>query len=139
MDDSTIKGNITHERERTGMSQSRLADKLGMDRNTYRNLEKGGTRILNTHLEKIAQELGVSKEKLLLGYEPIEPERGSALDDYIASSEERYGRMVESYDEKVERLENENASLREFVEHLKSQIRDKDMIIAFLKRNKNQA
>ena len=139
MDDSTIKENITQEREKSGISQSRMADRLGMDRNTYHNLEKGGTRILNSHLGEIAKELGVSKERLLLGYEPIAPEHGSVLNDYIASSEERYGQMVVSYDEKIKTMEKELESLRELVESLKAQVRDKDMIISFLKRTNEDA
>lgn len=132
MNDRTIKGNIQIEREKSGISQTALADKLGMDRNSYRNLEQGGTRILNSHFEALAQELGVSKEKLLLGFDPVNPNDSTVLEDYRESYQSKYDTMVEGFEDRIERLEREIADLRDLVAALKAQVKDKDTIISFL-------
>ncbi|MBR1872889.1 MAG: helix-turn-helix transcriptional regulator [Bacteroidales bacterium] len=137
MDDSSIKSNISSERESKGITQAELADMLGIDRNTYRSLEKGGTRILNSHLDRLAEVLGVTKEKLVLGYEPLGPEENKKLGDYHDLWQKRYEGLHETYTEEIARLKNEISHLREMNELLKTQIADKQDLINFLKKGGN--
>ena len=134
MDETSIKENIGRERERLGLSQTEMAVRLGMDRNSYRNLEKGPTRIINSNMDKLSDILGVSKERLVLGYEPIDQEH-SALHDY----QERYlgekQKMVEEYENRIRLLEMQLNHLNEKLEDLKQTLEAKDSFLQFaLKR-----
>jgi len=134
MDDQSIKENIAAQRAISGISQIEMAEKLGMDRNNYRGIEKGATKILNSHLVAIADILGVSTEKLVLGYEPMGPAERGILADYQATSQTRYDNMARLYEERIERLQKEVGDLRAMNERLKSQIDDKELIIELLKK-----
>jgi len=133
MDEKTIKVNIQEERKKSGISQTAMANKLGMDRNTYHNIEKGSTRILNCHIRDIAAELGMTTERLLLGYDPLDPGKSPVLDDYRESYQSKYDDMVSTYEKKLQHQAKEIADLRDLVESLKGQVRDKETIISFLR------
>ena len=70
MDNASIKSNIEKFRKASGISQSEMAERLGLSRTAYRNIEKGKTRLLSDILKRIAEELGKTTEELMLGYEP---------------------------------------------------------------------
>ena len=59
MTDEDIKRSIRLKREELGMTQKELAERLGIDRNTVRSLETGGTRMLNAHLYSIVEIFGM--------------------------------------------------------------------------------
>lgn len=134
MDDNSIKEIIALLREKKGLSQTELANRIGIDRNTYRNLEKGDTRILSPHIEAIAKELGTTTEHLLLGTD-LEEERKLSLNDIDARETELVSIVRNMYSEKISMLEKEVADLKELVEILKSRIYDKDLIISMLRKN----
>lgn len=134
MDDNSIKEIIALLREKKGLSQTELANRIGIDRNTYRNLEKGDTRILSPHIEAIAKELGTTTEHLLLGTD-LEDERKLSLNDIDARETELVSIVRNMYSEKISMLEKEVADLKELVEILKSRIYDKDLIISMLRKN----
>lgn len=133
MDEKTIKTNIYRRRKTLSISQTEMADRLGMDRNTYRNIESGCTRIFNCHLEEIARVLNISSEELVLGYRIGDPECDPGLQDgrirYDAEIEilkrEYAGRLAEA-DEKIRTLEKRISELEEILQ-------DKCEIISFLR------
>lgn len=54
-------------RNRTGMSQERLALSIGMDRSYYASIETGTRNVTLINMAKIAHGLGVSPSELLTG------------------------------------------------------------------------
>ena len=68
MDNSTVKRNILNIRESLGLSQEKMADRLDICRNTYRNIEKGSTKLISDAIPKIAELCGKSPEEIVLGY-----------------------------------------------------------------------
>jgi transcriptional regulator with XRE-family HTH domain len=137
MDDNSIKGNISALREESDISQTEMAIRLGIDRNTYRKIERGETRILNGRVADIARELGVSTEKLVLGYDPAGPGPDSRLEDCREAFRQREQALVENYEHKIEELRREIRGLRELSDTLKEQIKDKNAIISFLRGQKS--
>lgn len=137
MDDNSIKGNISALREESDISQTEMAIRLGIDRNTYRKIEKGETRLLNGRVADIARELGVSTEKLVLGYDPAGPGIDSRVEDYKEAFRQREQALVENYEHKLEELRREIKGLRELSDTLKEQVKDKNAIISFLRGQKS--
>ena len=137
MDDNSIKGNISALREESDISQTEMAIRLGIDRNTYRKIERGETRILNGRVADIARELGVSTEKLVLGYDADGPGTDSRLEDCREAFRQREQALVENYEHKIEELRREIRGLRELSDTLKEQIKDKNAIISFLRGQKS--
>ena len=133
MDDKSIKKNIIQARERLGITQTDLADRVKMERNSYRALEKGSTKILNKHLDDLAVELGLSKEELVLGYDPENRLSEQSLADVRSSYQSRYDAMVANYEDRLATLREQVSSLAAECDQLRSQLRDKDTIIALMK------
>lgn len=79
MNDKTIKKNIQYARESLSITQREMAKKLGVSRQSYIRIESGNTALLHRKLQLIADECGISVDKLILGYEPgknpVEAER----------------------------------------------------------------
>ncbi|AIW03662.1 transcriptional regulator [Bacillus phage Pascal] len=59
--------NILELREKAGMSQVELADKLGIDKSTVNRYEKGGRQPSVEMLYKISKVLNVSIDNLIKG------------------------------------------------------------------------
>ena len=70
MDNDSIKDNLYRLRKKLDMTQQQMADKIGISRNAYADLESGVTRILNEKIESVARLADVSVEELCLGYKP---------------------------------------------------------------------
>lgn len=62
-----ISENIKRIREEKGISQSKFAELIGMERTNYFRLEKRGNKLTIEQLEKIADALGVTVIELLTG------------------------------------------------------------------------
>lgn len=133
IDDNTIKKHIFLQRERCGISQKEMAERLGMDRTTYRNIEKGNTRLVSPHIDQIARNLGSSPEELVLGYKP-NPELESALEEYRTTYKDRYQNLINEYEKKISTLTNEINTLKTLNQALSARIADKEEMIAMLKR-----
>ena len=58
---------IRRAREQAGLSQSEMAEELGVGRTTYINFETGRTRLFNPLLDSMAERLGISVDELLFG------------------------------------------------------------------------
>ena len=121
MDDTSIKKNIAASREKAGLSQAEMALRLGISRPAYRNIEKGDTVLLKEVLVRIAGELNVSVEYLLLGYDP-EPCPESFLRERDGLNQ-RIASLTEDYEERLARLRDDNALLRRLVDSHEETIR----------------
>jgi transcriptional regulator with XRE-family HTH domain len=68
--DDFFHNNIRRARERAGLSQTELAECLGVVRSTINDLECGRTNLFNKNIPAIARRLGISVEELLCGAPP---------------------------------------------------------------------
>jgi len=133
MDEKTIKNNLSRSRKEAGISQEVLAERLHMNRNTYRNIETGRTRIINRHMEKIAAELDTTVEELILGYKIGDPDSDPRWEDLRNEQKSRYQALLNSYERKIDE-DAQRLSLQDRrIEELKASLRDKTDLIAFLK------
>ena len=89
--DHIIKENLARLRKLTGMSQIDFAKAVGIEPNTYWNLEKGKTTIVNENLDLLADYYKVSVEKLILGYEPLDMDSDPRLEEF----KKEYGQRKE--------------------------------------------
>lgn len=80
MDNISIKDNIRKFRKSRGLTQEEMAHRVGISLTAYRDIERGKTAILNTHVEELAEHLEISPEEIVLGYRPVQMP-GKALNE----------------------------------------------------------
>lgn len=133
MDNESIKHNIMKIRLEHNLSQVEMADILGVARNTYRNIEKGKTRLLSDTVIKVAEWAGKTPEEVTLGFYPTEP--GS---DSLRDARERYNNQVKNlsdeYEARVESLTKEILLLKDLVKEKDDNIRNLKTIVALLEK-----
>lgn len=112
MDNQSIKKNIELYRERSGLTQTDVARRLEMSRISFRNLEKGETRIVNDVIFALAEMFGITPEELLLGYEP--QDSGNVLNEDNEMYRKRIADLTEDYESRLAALKRENEELKEF-------------------------
>ena len=122
MDNISIKNNIRKVRKDRRLTQEEMAHKLGISLTAYRDLEKGGTSILNYNLMRIASLLDTSAEEIILGYRPAQIE-GADLRDVKAE-----------YSGKIDVLEKRISDLEKLVSSHEEIINSKNEIIKMLKK-----
>ena len=122
MDNTSIKENIRKIRKERKMTQEEMADMLGISITAYRDLERGGTSIMNGNVLRLAEILNTSTEEIVLGYRPIQMP-GKKLEE-----------MKAEYSAKIESLEKENEYLRKLVKSLEETIATKTQIIEMLQK-----
>lgn len=118
MDNGSIKENIARKRIELGITQEEMARRLGIVRNSYRNIERGSAAIVSEHLAQIASALGTTSEELVLGYRPINGagELAEIRTKYETSNKtivNEYESRIAALEEKVAILESSNRTLRE--------------------------
>ena len=123
MDNTSIKQNIRNIRKARKLTQEEMAFRLGMSLTAYRDLEKGETSIVNTHLLKIAELLDTTTEELVLGYRPLQMEGPGVAD------------LKEEYGGRVTVLEKRIHDLVKLVNSLEETISTKNEIISMLKKS----
>ena len=133
MDNSTVKRNILNIRESLGLSQEKMADRLDICRNTYRNIEKGSTKLISDAIPKIAELCGKSPEEIVLGYIPVK-EDGRLLQEERERMQLKMNILQEEYQSEIDRLRTEIEHLKLTVERLQDNIRTKDDIIGLLQK-----
>ena len=131
--DKTIKANLAARRRQENLTQAALAEKVNIDRNTYRNIESGATMMINPHLPAICRELHCTIEELLLGYDPSSPDTNPHLSDIKAAYGNRFDRTLEEARKQNEQLQVEVDSQAERIRVLENIIQDKTDLIGFLK------
>lgn len=132
MNTDSAKGNILKRRKEAGLSQEEMAEKIGISRTAYRNIETGKTRLISRHAENMASILGVSTEELLFGNS-----RNSATDtlsDIKARYDTRIKDMESGHTEEEARLRSQIKFLEEYIAALKETVRTKDEVIGMLKK-----
>ena len=103
MDNNSIKQNILKIRLEHNMSQTKMADALGIARNTYRKLEKGKTKVISDYIQVIADWAGITPEEVVLG----DPSASG-----VAMLREERERFNDRIRELTESYESQKASLR---------------------------
>lgn len=139
MDNDSVKDNIRNFRRNLRVTQSEMADKLGISRTAYRNLENGDTRLFNENLDRIAEIFHIGTEELVLGYHPVRPAPAAdgPADPYpgqIADIFSRHKAEVDSLTAEISRLRQENADLRQHIEAQQDLIKTKSELIVMLKK-----
>jgi len=135
MDNESIKQNILKIRLEHNLSQEEMADILGVARNTYRNIEKGKTRMISDTVIKLAEWAGKTPEEVTLGYYPSEP--GSArLKDAREQFNNRVKALTDEYEMKVDALMKEILLLKDLVKEKDDNIRTLKSMVALLENRK---
>ncbi|MBO4922708.1 MAG: helix-turn-helix domain-containing protein [Bacteroidales bacterium] len=134
MDNNSIKQNILKIRLEHNMSQTKMADALGIARNTYRKLEKGKTRVISDYIQVIADWAGITPEEVVLG----DPSASG-----VAMLREERERFNDRIRELTESYESQKASLRAEIDNLNRLVSEKEdnnrnlkSIIALLEKRK---
>ena len=99
--DNSIKEKISEIRCKKGISQEKIAQQLGISANSFRNLEKGKTIIVNKRLRDIADILEVTLEELML---EEDFDTGMTLADV---ERVRYQKKIESLETEITLLQQE--------------------------------
>lgn len=127
MTDESIIANIERLREESGMSQDAVAIKIGKARNTYGNIVRGKTRILNENIQALADVFGVSVEEILLGYKPVNPSSHTLRDN--DNHQEQLHRLTEDYERRlsearltIEGQAKQIATLEDYVKTLQDMV-----------------
>ena len=136
--DHIIKEHLARLRKLTGMSQIDFAKAVGIEPNTYWNLEKGKTTIVNENLDLLADYYKVSVEKLILGYEPLDMDSDPRLEEFKKEYGQRKELEADHLLKENIRLKAELEQQKDIIEILKTTIEDKTQIINFQKRLKSQ-
>lgn len=122
MDNASIKENIRRTRKDKGITQEDMAAVLGISLTAYRDLERGGTNMMNANLIRIAELLETSLEELLLGYRPVQAD-GMRVEEVRAE----YGGHISVMERRISDLEKLVSSLEETIS-------SKNEIISMLKK-----
>lgn len=122
MDNTSIKDNLRKIRKERGMTQEDMAFMLGISLTAYRDLERGGTNMMNTNIFRLAELLNTSTEEIVLGYRP-EQMSARRLEDVKAE-----------YSGRISDLEREVEYLRKLVKSLEETIATKNQIIEMLQK-----
>ena len=127
MDNTSIKNNIRNKRKERKFTQEEVAHRLGISLTAYRDIEKGGTSIVNGNVMKLADLLETTTEELVLGYRPSK-EYGTMLED-----------VRNEYGNKIHNLEKRVLDLEKLVYSLEETIATKNEIITMLRKTIDEA
>ena len=72
MNKNQIKKNISEIRNSLNLTQAEMAEKIGISRQAYINLENWKTAPINKQITKMAENCGISEDKILFGYSHAE-------------------------------------------------------------------
>lgn len=137
MDNESIKKNIMKLRLEHDLSQVKMADALGIARNSYRNVEKGKTRMISDTVMKVAVWAGITPEEVVLGYLPSEA--GSAmLRDAREQFNNRVKGLVDEFESKLDALRKENGLLKDLNKEKDDNIRNLKSMVALLQKGKEE-
>ena len=127
---TTIGKRIRTYREEKGFSQEELAEKLHISRSTYQRIENGETNSWINHIEKICTSLEVKLDEILKpeeGYTQINSNNELTNDNasgVIQNQTNNFNssdKLIESLQDQIALLKDENQRLREENHLLKSQ------------------
>ena len=133
MDYGSIRKNIRELRSKLGLSQKEMAERMGVSRVAYSNLERGVTSLRPAVLEKIAAIGGIPMEELMLGYVPDEGVTHLREELTREYGDER-ARLIKAYEDEIEKLGNRVEALENLVESQSRTIGVQEEMISMLKR-----
>lgn len=121
-------------REERGLSQSQLADELGIGRTTYLNFETGKTRLFSKNLVALAEYFQLSEEEILCGEKPSE----AVLRD-VEDFEEKRLALIDEYEARLSDLNTKLQQAQQTIEDNKQIIQSLTQTNQFLlsRLNKN--
>ncbi len=134
MDNDSIKGNIIRRRTEEGISQDEMARRLDISRTSYRNIERGKSRIISRRLPDIARQLNISEEELVLGYKPSAGQ--ARLEELKVKYNEDISVVKSKLEARIVELESSVAMRDSLIANLNELVRSKDEIISLLKRER---
>lgn len=133
MNNDSVKRNIERIRTEKKLSQNEMAGALGISRNGYRKIVKGGTKLISNTVMKVAEFADITPEEVLLGYTPVQ-DQANALKDTRERLNGRIAILTEEYESKLDRLRSENELLRELIKEKDDNIRNLKARIAMLEK-----
>jgi transcriptional regulator with XRE-family HTH domain len=133
MDNDSIKQNLLKLRLEHNLSQGEMADVLGIARNTYRNIEKGSTKLISDTVMKVAGWAGVTPEEIVLGYAPAEKSIGR-LKDAREQFNTRIKDLTDDYEMRLERLRCEIDLLKDLNKEKDDNIRTLKSMVTLLEK-----
>ena len=139
MDNNSVKDNIRNFRKIYKLTQSEMADKLGISRTAYRNIESGETRLISENVSRIADILHIRTEDLVLGYSP-EPgqkeknRRPGSISAQLAEMKRAHEKETEEMSSEIIRLKKDLQYLTRRIEDLEELLKTKDEIISMMKK-----
>lgn len=114
MDSDSVKKNIRRIRKELNMTQQEMADRIGISRTAFRQIENGRTKLFSDHLSAIARLSGRSEEECLLGFNPWDV-NGENLREQ-ENLKEKIKELTAYYEEKIgsltEMLEIKDEAIR---------------------------
>ena len=122
MDNQSVKNNISRIRKDRRITKKEMAERLGLSRTAYHNIENGDTKLLSENISKVADAMNVPVEEVVLGYMPRE---------YTAHELKE---IQEDYDSRLAAKDREIEMLNDVILSLKDTLRTKDEIISMLRR-----
>lgn len=121
LDQQDIRNHIIALRKEKKITIRSMAQKLEIGENTYANFEKGPTEILHKLVFPVAEILGVSVERLILGENPKVMTQGELMEmknhsDYYKSLSDRYDNIMSEQRNTIEDLRHRLNTLEELCE-----------------------
>lgn len=133
MNNDTVKKNLEAIRLSNKLSQEEMANALGITRNTYRNIEKGKTKLISETILKVAEWAEISPEEVVLGYAPVE-DHDSVLKETREKLNGRIKMLTDEYEAKLEIQRTEIELLKELIKEKDDNIRSLKSWIAILEK-----
>ena len=128
MDEITIRENLKKARISSGLTQSEMAERIGISVTAYQKIESGRTRILNPNFSKCADILGVSLSELVNGFIAVRD-----AEAVIADVRESYGlkmRVQETgYLNELQSKDREIGRLQEIIKDKQETIATQKLLI----------
>ena len=128
MDEITIRENLKKARISSGLTQSEMAERIGISVTAYQKIESGRTRILNPNFSKCADILGVSLSELVNGFLAVRD-----AEAVIADVRESYGlkmRVQETgYLNELQSKDREIGRLQEIIKDKQETIATQKLLI----------
>lgn len=128
MDEITIRENLKKARISSGLTQSEMAERIGISVTAYQKIESGRTRILNPNFSKCADILGVSLSELVNGFVAVRD-----AEAVIADVRESYGfkmRVQETgYLNELQSKDREIGRLQEIIKDKQETIATQKLLI----------
>lgn len=125
MNNKAIKWNIRHARKTLNLTQSELAFRMGISRQSYINIESGNTAIINPNISKMSEATGLPEEMILFGMSRKElseeqiTER-NALQEQIETLKNDHKAEIDGLMAKVNLLEERHKQDKMLIETLTS-------------------